>query len=429
MLKKILEKILAILAKIIIKRYHPIIVGITGSVGKTSTKCATYRVLKDKYSTRESFKNYNNEIGVPLTILGEKSPGKNLLKWLKIFIKAIGKTFVYPSFPKILILEMAVDKPGDMDYLLKIAKPSRSIITAISPAHTKFLGSVEGVLKEKQKIATSLGYSGWAILNADDSKVLGIKNKISSKVITYGLSDKSDVQAVELNFIQDFNGRMVDLKGVSFKLKYKGSIVPVFLPKATTKAQVYASLASVAAAITLGINVVEAAKRLSKYKPLPGRMRPIYGIKSSLILDDTYNASPRALEFSLKTLQKIKKHPQSKKWVIIGDMKELGRKSQDIHYEFGKKIAQMDFNYLVTVGPEAKHLAKGARLSVMDKDNIFEFDNSQKAGEFIKEKLGTGDTLLIKGSQAVRMEKIVEKIMKEKDKVEELLVRQGEKWK
>jgi len=428
MIKKILEKILAILAKIVIKRYNPIIIGITGSVGKTSTKCAVFNALRNKFSSRQSFKNYNNEIGVPLTILNERSPGKNLLKWFGIFLRAIFK-IIYTPYPKILILEMAVDRPGDIDYLIKIAKPSRSIITAISAAHTEFLGDINGVLKEKQKLATRLDYSGWAILNADDEKVLGIKSRVSSKVLTYGFSKNADVRAIEFNFNQKLVNKQVEIKGIGFKLNYKGSIVPIFLPNATTKAQVYSVLAAIAVSITFGINVINVANNFSEFKILSGRMRPIHGIKSSLILDDSYNASPKALDLSLNTLSQIKKHPEAKKWVVIGDMKELGNQSEDIHYKFGKKIAQMQFDYLVTVGPEAKNLSKGARASVMNKENIFEFNDSTKTKEFIKDKLGEGDILLVKGSQAVRMEKIVETIMKHPEHKQDLLVRQGGNWK
>ncbi len=429
MIRKFLEKILAILAKITIKRYNPIVIGITGSVGKSSTKEAVYSVLQHKFKVRKSPKNYNNELGVPLTILGEMSPGKNLIKWGIIFAKSIRKIFFTKNYPDVLVLEMAADKPGDIKYLVNIAKPSRGVITAVSAAHTKFLGSVEGVLKEKQNMVTNLDYSGWAILNGDDENIIKVKNKISSKVITYGLSENADVRAIKINFNQSLKEKQVEIKGIGFKINYKGSVVPVFLPKVVTKARIYSTLAAMAIGITFGMNLIKMAKYLSEDRVLPGRMSPIYGIKSSLILDDTYNASPRALDFALKSLDKIKKHPDSKKWVVVGDMKELGPNSEEIHYEFGKKIAKMDFTRLVTVGPEAKNLAKGARMSVMKKEKVFEFDNSQKAGEFIKDKVGEGDVLLVKGSQAVRMEKVVEQIMKNSENKKDLLVRQSKRWK
>ncbi len=428
-MEKILHKILAIIAKITIERYKPIVIGITGSVGKSSTKEAVYSVLKHKFRARRSPKNYNNEIGVPLTILGEKSPGKNLIKWLILFCRSIRKIFFVKNYPEVLVLEMAADKPGDIKYLVNIVKPSRGIITAVSPAHTQFLGNVEGVLKEKQNMVTNLDYSAWAILNGDDENIKKIKNKVHCKVITYGLSENIDVSAIQANFRQELEDKQVKIKGLGFKINYNGSVVPVFLSRAVTNARVYSTLAAMAIGITFDMNLIKMAKYLSEDRILPGRMNPVCGIKSSLILDDTYNASPRALDFALKSLDEIKKHPDSKKWVVIGDMKELGLRSEEIHYNFGKKISKMGFDRLVCVGPEAKSLAKGARASVMNKENIFEFEDSLNAAEFIKGKIEEGDVLLVKGSQAVRMEKIVEKIMKYPEKKESLLVRQTKRWK
>ena len=426
---KILHKLLAWFARRVLKKYKPVVIGITGSVGKSSTKEAIYIALKDNINTRRSLKNYNNEIGVPLTILGRRSPGRNIVGWLRVFWMTLG-SIIFPekSYPKVLVLEMAADRIGDIEYLVNFVSLDRGIITAICPVHTEFLGSLENIAKEKQTIVTCLPASGWAILNADDELIMAMKEKISARIITFGLSEQADVRALEINLDQELKEYRPQIHGLRFKVNYQGSIVPVFLPMAIAITQIYAVLAAISTAITFDMNLVEISEALKEYRALPGRMMPIDGIKESLIIDDTYNSSPKALQSALETLKQIKNHPEGKTWVILGDMRELGHLSIEEHYEAGKKVANMGFDYLVTIGEEAKEIAHGARRSIMSKEKIFSFANSEEANQFLKDRIKKGDILLIKGSQAVRMEKIVKKIMLNPRRAKKLLTRQGEEW-
>ncbi len=429
-MKKTLYFFLRFFARRVLNKYKPVIIGITGSVGKSSTKEAIYVALEDSINSRRSLKNYNNEIGVPLTILGRLSPGKNVVGWLRVFWMSIG-SIIFPekSYPKVLILEMAADRLGDIEYLVNMAPLDRGVITAISQAHTEFLGSLESISKEKQTLVTDLHPSGWAILNADDEMVMAMKEKISARIITFGLSAEADIQAIEISLDQESENDRVKIKGLRFKINHQGSIVPVFLPNIISVTQIYAILAAVATAVTFELNLIEIIEALKEYKPLPGRLVPIEGINNSLIIDDTYNSSPQAVQSALETLAKIKIHPEgAKKWVILGDMLELGYLTQEAHIEVGKRVAQMDFDYLITVGPGGQEIANSAKRSRMGKDNIFSFKNSKQALEFLKEKIKKGDVLLIKGSQSMRLEQIVKGIMSKPRRAKKLLVRQSEEW-
>lgn len=429
MLLKILHKILAFFAKRVLKKYKPTIVGITGSVGKSSTKEAIYTALKDHMNVRRSLKNYNNEIGVPLTILNMSSPGKKLIGWLRVFWMAIGiKIFPDKSYPEVLALEMAADRPKDIKYLTKLATPNQGVVTAISHAHTEFLGSLENIAKEKQLIVTCLPASGWAILNADDERVMGMKEKTSAKVITFGTSRQADVRALRIEFEQELKGDNVQIKGLRFKVTHAGSVVPVFLPNVIAKTQVYAILAAVATGITFNLNLIEISEALRDYTPLHGRMVPIPGIKKTLIIDDTYNSSPKSAESALKVLQEIKIRSGGRKWTVLGDMRELGNLSQDAHYDLGKRVVSMGFDMLITVGQEAEEIAHAAHHAGMLKSAIESFETSDGVSQFLKSQVRKGDVLLIKGSQAVRMEKIVKGIMLRPHQAKRLLTRQTDEW-
>ena len=165
-----LEKLLRFMAVAILKRHKPKIIAITGSVGKTSTKAAVFAVLSSKYYVRENQKNYNNEIGIPLAIIGAESGGKNIIKWAWIAIKCFF-VIIFPKYPEILVFELVVDRPGDMKYFMSFIQPMVGIITNVSLSHIEFFKTVENIAKEKRILIESFNSDGYAILNADDEKV------------------------------------------------------------------------------------------------------------------------------------------------------------------------------------------------------------------------------------------------------------------
>lgn len=428
-MRKIIEKILAILARAIIKKYKPFIIGITGSVGKTSAKEAIALVLKKKFFIRASPKNYNNEIGVPLTIINEKATGKSFFGWLKVFLKGFLLIIFPVKYPKILVLEMAADKPGDIKYLTKIAPCQIGIITAIASVHLEKFGSLENILKEKQIIVTHLSPQGLAILNTDDKMLSNFKNKIQAKTITFGFSERAEIRVLEAKIDQEINEKgELKIYGLRFKISYQGNVMPFFLPKVLAKHQLYSVLVAISVGLAQGINLLEISEILKEFVPPAGRMKLLSGLKESLIIDDTYNASPEAVIAAFETLSEIFTLPGRRKIVVLGDMLELGLYTKEGHFLVGQKFAEFGFDLLITVGRLAKYIIEKARQEGIREEIIFEFEKIEEATAFLKEKIIYGDLILIKGSQNMRLEKIVKEIMAEPEKAKELLVRQEKRW-
>ncbi len=435
-MKKFLEKILILFAKQIIKKYKPEIVGITGSVGKTSVKEAVFAVLSFEYNVRRNIKSYNNELGVPLTVIGSETGGRNLFKWLKVFYRAI-KLLIFndKEYPEILVLELGADKKGDIEYLLKIIKPKIGVLTAVSEAHLHAFKDLKGVLKEKEKIVTTLEKESVAVLNYDDENVMSLRDRLKTKFLTFGFQVGADITAGELLFSgleQDFCESQYQWEckvwGTSFKINYNGSTVPVFLPHCFGKQQAYAALAAFAVGIAYKMNLVDISEALRQYRPPKGRMNLIAGIKYTLLIDDTYNSSPLAVKTALEVMKMIDLPEGKRKIAVLGDMLELGDRSAAAHREIGFNISEAEIDYLITVGNESKLTAESAIEAGLAKDNVHEFKDTERAGKFLQDIIQPGDLILIKGSQGIRMEKIVKEVMAEPEKAKQLLVRQTGEW-
>ncbi|MBI2038025.1 MAG: UDP-N-acetylmuramoyl-tripeptide--D-alanyl-D-alanine ligase [Candidatus Magasanikbacteria bacterium] len=428
MLKSWLQYLLAKLSKQILKKYKPDIVGITGSVGKTSSKEAVAVVLEVKFSVRRTTKNYNNEIGVPLTIIGvEKTPGKSILGWLSVIIKA--KKLLWqrdPSYPEVLVLEMGADKPGDIEYLTELAPCKVGVLTFISHAHTEFFKTIKKIAQEKRIIISHLKQDGFAVLNFDNDLVMQNSNMTKAEVVTYGFKDGADLRATDVNIIKDEASGWP--AGLNFKVLYKGSVVPVFLPGVISKSVISAALSGLAVGTVFGVNLVEGAQALSNLEGMPSRMRLIEGIKHTLIIDDSYNSSPEAARAAVETLGQLELKDGARRYVALGDMLELGSETENTHRELGFKVAELGLDFLITVGEAAKYIAAAAQEAGLDQDKIASFASSVEAGKFLQEKIKEGDVVLVKGSQGVRMEKIVKEIMAEPLQAPVLLCRQSKEW-
>ena len=451
MFKSLLQYWLRILSKKILKKYKPDIVGITGSVGKTSSKEAIAMVLQNKFTVRPSVKNYNNEIGLPLAIIGvEKTPGKSILGWAMVFLKA--KKLIFKrdkNYPEILVLEMGADKPGDIEYLTEFAPCKVGVLTFISHAHTEFFKTLKKIAQEKRIIISHLRQDGFAVLNFDNELVMQSAAITKAEVVTYGFKEGADLRATDVNVLKDLPDQMVVRAageqtsppaslgeaeragwptGLNFKVLYKGSVVPVYLPGVMAKSAISAALSGLAVGTIFGVNLVEGAQALSKLEGLPGRMRLIPGIKNTLIIDDTYNSSPEAAKAAVETLAQVALKEGAERYAALGDMLELGAETENAHRELGFKVAELGIDNLITVGEAAKHIAESAKEAGLDEHRIASFADSREAGRFLQEKLKPGDAVLAKGSQGVRLEKLVKEIMAEPLLAEKLLVRQDKCW-
>lgn len=423
MIKNTIRYLLAILAKKIIKKYKPDVVGITGSVGKTSAKEAIAAVLSSKFTVRKNYKNYNNEFGVPLTVIGfEQSPGKSVLGWVKVFWRGLSLLVNRDeSYPDMLVLEMGADKPGDIRYLTDIAPCKVGVLTFISHAHTQFFKTIKKIAQEKRVIISRLQKDGFAVLNFNNELVAQSAKVTNAEVVSYGFKKGTDLQASDVKIIvNEQNGRP---EGLNFKALYKGNVVPVFLPGAVSKPMISSALAGLSVGIIFGVNLVEGAHALRDWRPMPGTMRLIDGIKGSLILDDTYNSSPEACAAALDGLESLDLKEGGKKYAVLGDMLELGPQTENAHRSIGFSVAERGVDYLLTVGEAMKEAAKAAKEAGMNEDRVIMFADSIQAGRFLQDKIKSEDIILVKGSRGMKMERTVKEIMAEPLEAGNLLVK------
>jgi len=423
-MKNILEKTLKIFAILTVKRYRPKIIGITGSVGKTSAKDAVFVVLAKKFNARKTEKSFNNEIGFPLTILGEKSYGKNIFAWILVFLKSFLK-LIYTRYPDVLVLEYGVDKQKDMQYLLSIVKPDVAVVTAIGelPTHIENFNNKKELIKEKTELLKYLKNEDMAILNIDDDTVFDMRNKTKAKVISFGFSKDADFKIFEPEKREDmFDGSKIPL-GISFKIEYKGVVIPVRLDGIYGRQSAYAAGIACLVGSIFGINLVEASEALKEFKNPPGRLNLIEGINDTFILDDTYNASLLSMEAGLQVLKDLE---AERKVAVLGSMLELGEFSEKAHKKVGE-IASSFCDVIITVGKEAENIYKEAEKRGFKKK--YHFNSADELVEKIEGIIQSGDLIFIKGSQAVRLEKAVKKIMAHPENAKKLLVRQEKSWK
>lgn len=422
------EKVLGFMASLVLKKYNPRVIGITGSVGKTSTKEAVFSVLARYYRVRRNEKNYNNEVGLPLTVIGTESGESSLWGWLRVFLKWLAVIILPVEYPEILILEMAADRPGDIKYLTDLVRPKIGIITDISGSHMEFLKDIEGIAKEKGDLVKFLGKDGVAILNADNIYAMKLKNQIKCPAVTFGFFDEADIQAsdVHYNYAENGNENGKAVKGLSFKLNHKGTTIPMRLNNILAEHNVYAALAAVAVALEFKLNLVEIGTALEDFSLPFGRMNLVSGIKNTIIIDDTYNASPVSTMAALDVMRNIK---ASRKIAVLGDMLELGKEMESGHRSVAKKFAGVGGDIFFAVGCRMQFAADELKKHNISEDRIFVFKNPMEAGRKLQEIIREGDLILIKGSQGMRMEMAVEEIMAEPQRAGSLLCRQTRSWK
>jgi len=402
-MQKIIEKILKRISKKILIKQRPFIVSITGSMGKTSAKEAIAVVLSKKFKVRKNIKNYNNELGVPLTIIGEKPAGKSLFGWIEIFLKGILLySFKNKEYPEMLVLETAADKPGDLKYLIEMFPKKYfavAVLTAIAPVHLEFFKTIENIFKEKISPFSYLPEKGWGVVNIDDCDFKRIKKSFSCRFLSYGFNNEADIKAEDVK---------IDRNGLVFSIVYKGKKYECFLANACAKHQVYAVLAGFSLGIIFNLNPEEIIESLKSYKIISGRMYRLEGIKGITLIDDTYNSSPQAAKKALEALKEI---PTSNRRIaVLGDMLELGEKSENFHRQLGTIAIETGIDYIICVGKQANFIFNELIKSKKFNGQVVKFPDAEKAANFLKQTIEPEDVLLVKGSRGMHMEKIVEEL-------------------
>jgi UDP-N-acetylmuramoyl-tripeptide--D-alanyl-D-alanine ligase len=422
--KAIVVSILIAEAAFLLRRKKPTIVAITGSVGKTSTKDAIYAAVKGSIRARQSQKSFNSDIGVPLTVLGLPNGWSNPILWLKNIFDGFLTAVFSKEYPDVLILETGIDQPGDMDKLTKWMKPDLVVMTRLPdiPVHVEAFRSPEAVVAEKMKLVTALKASGKLIFNNDDTVVQAQLPGVLQEQVSFSRYLPADFQASADKIVYADDKPV----GIGFSLTHLGKTYTIQLKNTVGTQHMYAVCAAIAVARELGVDVKTAIANVQALQTPNGRMRLIPGLKSSILIDDTYNSSPIAAESALQALQEIKY--AGRKIAVLGDMLELGQYSAEQHKQIGERVAQTA-HVLFTVGVRARGIAEGALAAGMNEANIFQYDSVLRAGQELQTFLKSGDVVLVKASQGIRAERIIEEVMHAPDQASELLVRQDASWK
>lgn len=343
------------------------VVGITGSVGKSTTKEMIAEVLGIRYRTLRSPGNLNNEIGLPLTIL------------------KLGKGY------ERAVLEMGFYVPGEIQFLCDIAHPQIGVVTNVGTVHAERAGSQEAIAQGKGELIQSLPEDGVAILNFDDPWVRKMEEKTKSKVFFYGLSSEAHLWADEIQGL--------GLDGIRFRLHYKGETLHSHVPM-IGRHSVHTVLRAASVGLNDGLSWQEIFEGLS-HGHTQLRLVAVRSEKGALILDDTYNASPESMLAALNLLSEM----DGRKIAVLGDMLELGPYEKQGHEIVGLRTAQVA-NVLLTIGTRGHMIADSARRAGMKSSNIFEFEKQEPVVDWLNKNLTSSDTVLIKGSHGLCMDRI-----------------------
>ncbi|NPV82819.1 MAG: UDP-N-acetylmuramoyl-tripeptide--D-alanyl-D-alanine ligase [Candidatus Aminicenantes bacterium] len=358
---------------------HPVkVVGITGSVGKTSTKEFTARLLQEKFRVLKSPGNFNNQIGVPISILS------------------------MDGSQDIAVLEMGMSQRGEIRKLTEIAPPDVAVITAIAPVHLEFFRDLEDIALAKKEILDGARPGALAVLNGDDPLLRKIGGTWSGgRVLYYGSGHDSPVRAENIEHL--------GLEGIRFDLvlgQERSSIRLPFL----NRALVSNLLAACTVAHYFGLKSGELLPALRDLPAVEHRGQLLELKNGIRVYDDSYNSNPVALKSVLESLGRI---AAPRKIAVLGDMLELGPQEIDFHREAGRRVPENGWNVLVTVGPRARHLAAGAVERGFDAGSVHSFDEALEAAEWLRHFLKAGDLVLVKGSHGLALDRIVTFLKKE----------------
>lgn len=351
-------------------RLNPSVIGITGSVGKSTTKEVIADVLEQRYVTLRTIGNLNNEIGLPLTLL-RLSEGHQAA-----------------------VLEMGFYVPGEIALLCEIARPHIGVITNIGMVHAERAGSQEMIARGKAELVQSLPADGWAVLNHDDPWVRWMANKTAARIFYYGLTPEAHLWADRIEGL--------GLDGVRFRIHYHDDVLHVRVPM-IGRHSVQNALRAAAVGLLQGLGWQEIIEGLRNGSSAQLRLVAVRTHSGALLLDDTYNASPESVMAALNLLAEL----EGRKIAVLGDMLELGRYEREGHEMVGVRAAQLA-HLLVTVGPRAHIIAQAACSAGMARNRVYEFENNPQAIDFLRERLTENDVVLIKGSRSMQMEQIVE---------------------
>lgn len=360
------RRALADLARWYRPRNEALVIGVTGSVGKTTTRELLYSVLSAKHAGLRSRKNYNNEIGLPLSVLD------------------LGSEHEFAVF------ELGAARVGDIRDLCRIAMPEVGVITRIGPAHLESFGSLDAIYQGKGELLEALPVTGFAVVGGDDPRMREMARRAPCHVLLFGESPENDLRATDVEWQA---GR---LKFVVDRCRYE-------LP-APARHYLTGALAALAVVREIGLDHWEIAEGFRSFTPAQGRCR-VESIGPWTVIDDTYNASPLSMQAACECL--LSWPAAGKKLLVLGDMLELGTESPQWHSELGSAAAAAGVDWLLTVGDYARDVARGAGSAGFPAHQIAEFRELDKLLSILDCWLSEGDVILVKGSRGMQMERVI----------------------
>lgn len=343
------------------------VVGITGSVGKSTTKEMVAEVLSHKYRTLKTSGNFNNEIGLPLTLLSLARGHQRA------------------------VLEMGFYVPGEIKFLCEIAQPTVGVVTNIGTVHAERAGSQAAIAAGKGELVESLPPQGWAILNYDDELVRAMAERTPAQVLFYGLTPEADLWADEIEGL--------GLEGIRFRLHYREEVFPLKVPM-LGRHSVHTALRAAAVGLVEGLAWAEIIAGL-RFGHMQLRLVAVRAESGALLLDDTYNASPESTLAALNLLAEL----EGRKVAVLGDMLELGQYERQGHHMVGLRAAEVA-DELIAIGARARGIAAAARAGGLADNAIHEVEDSPAAIALLRHRLGAGDVVLVKGSRGMQMDGI-----------------------
>lgn len=352
------------------------IIGLTGSVGKTTSKDMIASVFIQSFNILKTDGNYNNEIGLPLTL------------------------FNLTSNTEIAILELGMSHFGEIEYLTKIIEPiDGAAITNIGVSHMENLGSREGILKAKSEIFEGLNKDSIAVLNSDDDMLITLKNNLKSTIIWFGIENKLNIYADNIN--------LLGLNGVSCDIHIDDKVFNVYI-RSPGKHIIYAALLATALATHFNIPIYKIKQGIEQFEPTQMRMN-ISKVNSFTLINDAYNASPQSMKAALEVL---KNSGGNRKVAILGDMLEIGNETFEIHNQVGCMAANLGIDLIICIGELGKYIYDGAKSNKSENQIILYFENQDYLYLELKDLLKKDDTILVKASRGLHLEKTIDKIEK-----------------
>ncbi len=370
------KKAISVIAREILKRANPLVVAVTGSSGKTTTKEMIYCALKEKYNVHKTHGNLNNDIGLPLTL------------------------FELENEHEIVVLEMGMNAEGEIRRLANIAKPDIAVITNIGESHIGRLGSKENIFAAKMEICENMDKDSVLIANGDDVflKALRGKNAKYRKVFTsISKTEECDVYAKDIDYRE---------KGSKFILVHEENEYSCVL-NVQGKHNVSNALLAFAVAVQAGVEPERAVQGIEKYEvnDLRGAIIELGGM---ILVNDTYNANPSSMSASLESFSTFK----GRKIAVLGDMLELGSYAKKMHMEVGMKVVDEGIDILMVTGSYAGDYEKGALMNGLKRNRVHVFENNDLLVDGLKETMRPGDAILFKGSHSTRMNEVYKEILR-----------------